>query len=121
MDILSQIIQILVGGITGIAQGVGSGLSNLAESVFLTTTGTGADATTTLSVFGTLVVVFAGISLAENPLASINDWKKLECFNTNQSGSVNFKRFSHAQRIEIENYFNRIKYLHEPIGLMLSA
>lgn len=64
MDILSQIIQILVGGITGIAQGVGSGLSTLAESVFLTTTGTGSDATTTLSVFGTLVVVFAGISLA---------------------------------------------------------
>lgn len=58
--ILSEIIQILVGGITGIAEGVGSGLSTLATSIFLTTTGE----TTTLSTFGVLIVVFAGISLA---------------------------------------------------------
>lgn len=58
--ILSEIIQILVGGITGIAEGIGSGLSTLATSIFLTTTGD----TTTLSTFGVLIVVFAGISLA---------------------------------------------------------
>lgn len=60
MEILSEIIQILVGGITGVAEGIGSGLSTLAQSIFLSTTGD----TTTLSVFGTLIVVFAGISLA---------------------------------------------------------
>lgn len=58
--ILTEIIQILVGGITGIAEGIGAGLSTLATSIFLT--GTGAEQT--LSVFGILVVVFAGISLA---------------------------------------------------------
>lgn len=55
--ILTSIIEILVGGITGIAQGIGEGLSTLVTSIFLTSTGG-------LSVFGTLVVVFAGISLA---------------------------------------------------------
>lgn len=58
-QILSEIIQILIGGITGIAEGVGSGLSTLATSIFI---GTGE--TAGLSVFGSLVVVFAGISLA---------------------------------------------------------
>lgn len=60
MTILSEIIQILVGGITGIAQGIGAGLSTLATSIFLTGTGD----SQTLSTFGTLVVVFAGIGLA---------------------------------------------------------
>lgn len=60
MEILAEIISILVSGITGIAEGVGSGLSTLATSIFLT----GSGAEQTLSVFGTLIVVFAGISLA---------------------------------------------------------
>ena len=60
MNILTQIIQILVGGITGIAEGVGAGLSTLATQIFLEGTGE----TQTLSVFGTLICVFAGISLA---------------------------------------------------------
>lgn len=55
--ILTEIISILVGGITGIAEGIGQGLSTLATSIFLTADGT-------LSTFGILVVVFAGISLA---------------------------------------------------------
>lgn len=63
-QIMQSIIEILVGGITQVAQGIGSGLSTLAQSVFLTTTGTGESATTSLSTFGVLIVVFAGISLA---------------------------------------------------------
>lgn len=63
-QIMQSIIEILVGGITQVAQGIGSGLSTLAQSVFLQTTGEGAQATTTLSTFGVLIVVFAGISLA---------------------------------------------------------
>lgn len=61
MGILTQIIEILTGGITGVASGVGVGLSNLAESIFLVSGEGGAQ---TLSVMGTLIVVFAGISLA---------------------------------------------------------
>lgn len=60
VQILQAIIEILVGGITGIGQAIGSGLSTLATSIFLQTTGD----TTTLSVFGGLIIVFAGISLA---------------------------------------------------------
>lgn len=63
-QIMQSVIEILVGGITQVAQGIGSGLSTLAQSVFLQTTGTGESATTTLSTFGVLIVVFAGISLA---------------------------------------------------------
>lgn len=60
MSILNSIIEILVGGISGVATGIGGGLSTLATSIFLTGTGE----TQTLSTFGTLIVVFAGISLA---------------------------------------------------------
>lgn len=59
-NILTEIINLLVGGISGVATGIGQGLSTLAQSVFLDTSG----ATPTLSAFGALVVIFAGISLA---------------------------------------------------------
>ena len=61
---MQSIIEILVGGITQVAKGIGSGLSTLAQSVFLQTTGEGASSKTELSTFGVLIVVFAGISLA---------------------------------------------------------
>ena len=64
VQIMQSIIEILVGGISGVATGIGQGLSTLAQSVFLQTTGTGETAVTSLSTFGILVVVFAGISLA---------------------------------------------------------
>lgn len=64
VQIMQAIIEILVGGISGVATGIGQGLSTLAQSVFLQTSGSGDSATTSLSVFGVLVVVFAGISLA---------------------------------------------------------
>lgn len=55
--LLTEIIGLLVGGISGIAEGVGQGLSTLASAIFLTAEGA-------LSVFGTLIIIFAGISLA---------------------------------------------------------
>ena len=58
--VLTEIISLLVGGIQGIASGVGSGLSTLATSIFLT----GSGDTQNLSAFGGIIVVFAGISLA---------------------------------------------------------
>lgn len=59
-SIVTTIVEILVSGITNVAQGIGSGLSTLAQSIFLTGTGE----SQTLSTFGILIVVFAGISLA---------------------------------------------------------
>lgn len=58
--IVNSIIEILVSGITGIATGIGGGLTELVKSIFFTTNG---DATT-MSLFGIMIVVFAGISLA---------------------------------------------------------
>lgn len=58
VEILTAIIQILVGGISSVAQAVGAGLSTIAQNVFLTSDGSA------LSVFGILVCVFAGIGLA---------------------------------------------------------
>lgn len=63
MQILTAIIEILVGGITGIASGIGSGLSTLVTQIFVTGAGTQQDPYT-LSVFGTVIVVFAAIALA---------------------------------------------------------
>lgn len=67
-EILKQIIEILVGGITGIASGIGSGLTTLAQSIFI------GSEPGTLTVFGGLVVVFAGISLAIGLCRWVVDW-----------------------------------------------
>ena len=64
VQIMQSIIEILVGGISGVATGIGQGLSTLAQNLMLVTTGEGASAVTELSTFDNLVVVFAGISLA---------------------------------------------------------
>ena len=61
-SILTEIISLLVAGITGIATGIGEGLSNLVQSIFLTVSETGA--VEGLSTFGGVIVIFAGISLA---------------------------------------------------------
>lgn len=58
-NLVTAIIEILVSGITGIASGVGEGLSTLASGIFFTTTGE----TTNLSVLGICIVAFAAISL----------------------------------------------------------
>lgn len=59
MAIFTQIIEILVGGLIGIGEGIGAALSAMATSIFLTGTGE----TQALSVFGSLIIIFAGISL----------------------------------------------------------
>ena len=60
--ILTEIIGLLIGGITGIAGGIGSGLSELVSSIFLDVGETGT--IEGMSVFGGLIVVFAGVALA---------------------------------------------------------
>ena len=60
--ILQEIIALLVAGITGLASGIGAGLSELVQSIFLKVGESGA--IEGLSTFGGLIIVFAGVSLA---------------------------------------------------------
>lgn len=62
--LMGDIIKILVGAIKEFATGIGAGLSFLVQNIFLVTSGTGESAITTLSVFGIVILIFAGISLA---------------------------------------------------------
>lgn len=59
-SILTEIISLLTGGITGIASGIGTGLQSLVENIFIDSTGS----TPALSSFGVVTVVFAGVGLA---------------------------------------------------------
>lgn len=58
--LLTEIINLLVGGIQALGTGIGSGLSNAVGSMFTETSG----GTTSLSVFGGLIVIFGAIALA---------------------------------------------------------
>lgn len=69
--ILSEIVEILVGGLTGMAQGIGSGLNSMVTSLFIEKSSEGA---TSLSTFGVVVVVFAGISLAVGLTTLVTKW-----------------------------------------------
>lgn len=68
--VLTEIIALLVGGITGIATGIGQGLSNLVTSIFLQ----GEGDTMALSVFGGVIVIFAGVSLAIGLSRWVTNW-----------------------------------------------
>ena len=74
MEIVTQIVEILVAGLTQMASGIGSGLNDLVQSVFLTVTGEGATATTTLSVFGSVIIAFGGVALAIGLSKFIVNW-----------------------------------------------
>ena len=60
VTILSSIIEIIVGGLIGMGEGIGSGLSAMAQAIFLQTNGD----TTTLSVFAIVVFIFGSLSLS---------------------------------------------------------
>lgn len=69
--VMTEIINLLVGGITGIAEGIGAGLQSLVQNLFLVE-GTGG--AMTLSTFGSVVVIFAGISLAIGLCTLVFHW-----------------------------------------------
>lgn len=73
--ILEAIVQLLVSGISGIASGIGSGLQNLVQSLFLeTVTDAQGAATTQLSTFGGVTIIFAGVSLAIGLCRWVTNW-----------------------------------------------
>ena len=59
-DILTEFIELLVGGITELASGIGAGLNSAVTAMFLENV----EGTTRLSTFGGMVAIFGGIALA---------------------------------------------------------
>ena len=60
VQFLTEAVQLLVGAITGVASGIGQGLSTLVDSIAKTTNGN----TTEMSAFMAIILIFGGISLA---------------------------------------------------------
>lgn len=60
VTLMTQMIQLLVGGIVEMAKGIGAGLAQIANSIFLQTV----EGVVSLSPFGSMIIIFAGISLA---------------------------------------------------------
>lgn len=59
-DILTEIVSLLTNGLSTMATGIGSGLNALVTNIFIDNTGDSQK----LSVFGGVIIVFAGIALA---------------------------------------------------------
>lgn len=68
--LLSEIIELLTSGLTQMATGIGGGLQALVTSIFLEQ----GEGTTTLSVFGGLIVIFAGVALAIGLSRWVTNW-----------------------------------------------
>lgn len=69
-ELLTEIITLITSGITQMATGIGAGLQGLVSNIFLDISGD----STKLSVFGGLIVVFAGISLAIGLSRWVTNW-----------------------------------------------
>lgn len=65
-SILTAIVQLLTGGLSQMASGIGTGLKEFIENIFVVVTpGTGGAADTyALTTFASVCVIFAGVSLA---------------------------------------------------------
>lgn len=70
MELMNDIITILVGGITQVGTAIGQGLSSLVTNIFTV----GTEGAMALSTFGTVIVIFAGISLALSLCYLIVHW-----------------------------------------------
>lgn len=69
--VLQEIVEILVSGISSLATGIGSGLNDMAEGLFLVV---GEGGTQTLSTFGGIVAIFGGIALAVGLTTLVTKW-----------------------------------------------
>lgn len=73
MQLVQQMVQILVAGLSEMATGIGGGLNELVKSVFLMNPGT-EGASWQLSVFGQVILCFGGIALAIGLSRFIVNW-----------------------------------------------
>lgn len=71
-DILSEFIKLLVGGISDLATGIGSGVNGFVKDLFLEVDAQGA--ITGLSTFGGVIAIFGGIGLAVGITTLIFNW-----------------------------------------------
>ena len=72
-NIVTEFVQILTSGITEMAKGLGSGVNAYISDLFLKTGENGVEG---LSVFGGVVAVFGGITLAITITTLIFNWLK---------------------------------------------
>lgn len=74
---LEQFVNVLVGGIESLATGIANGVVSMAKALFLDITpasGSTAEVINGLSVFGGIVAIFAGISLAIALTTRVYTW-----------------------------------------------
>lgn len=71
-NILTEFIQLLVSGIAELGKGIGSGVNNFVQDLFLKVNETGA--VEGLSTFGGVAAIFGGISLAVGLTTLIFNW-----------------------------------------------
>lgn len=71
MSILKEITEILVGGLTEMATGIGTGLNSMVQSAFIVA---GENGEKSLSTFGVVIAVFAGIALAVGLTTLVTKW-----------------------------------------------
>lgn len=64
VDVVTDIIDILIAGITELGTGIAQGVSSFVDSLAFKTVGEGSSATTELNTYFVLVIVFAGIALS---------------------------------------------------------
>lgn len=73
--VLQEFVNILVGGISSLAQGIASGIVEMAKALFLEyTESQGVVTVTGLSIFGGLVAIFAGLALAIGITTRVYTW-----------------------------------------------
>lgn len=72
VNILTEFIELLVGGISNLATGIGSGVNGFVQDLFLRVSDSGA--VEGLSTFGGVVAIFGGISLAVGITTLIFNW-----------------------------------------------
>lgn len=70
--VLTEFVGILVSGIVDMATGIASGVTAMAEALFLTKSEAGA--ITGLSAFGGILAVFCGISLCVGITSKVYIW-----------------------------------------------
>ena len=70
---LQEFVNILVGGIQSLASGIASGVSEMAQELFLSTDAT-THAVNGLSTFGGIVAIFAGLALAVGITTRVYLW-----------------------------------------------
>lgn len=70
-QLLNQIVELLVGGITGMATGLGRGINQYVTDLFIVT---GEGGVMSLSSFGGMVAIFGGIALAVGITRRIFNW-----------------------------------------------